>query len=87
MIERDNIKGYRTFKELLDSDIVEMFEYTGHYYIRVKPESFYDESVWKVDKETEKISCIHFVETFLIPDKERISINPKKIRMLRNKKK
>lgn len=71
---------YETFNELLDADIMNMYEHQGKYFIEVRPEEFYDETVWVVDKQTEKVSFVHFVETFEIDEKDRIPIDPKKLR-------
>lgn len=86
MIEREDIRVDKNFDELLKADIVDMYEYKGNYYIRVSPLSFYDESIWKVNKVTGKVSCIHFVETLVIPENARTPIDPKTLRMRRNRK-
>lgn len=70
------LTGYETLNELLDTKIIDMFEYNGDYYISVQPEHFYDERVWKVNKQSGKVSVIHYVETFCIADKDKIQINP-----------
>ena len=86
MLERDDIRVYRTLDELLKADIVDMYEYESSYYIRIKPTSFYDESMWKVNKITGKVSCVHFVETLSIPGNARTPIDPKNLRMRGNTK-
>lgn len=74
---------YETLDELLNANVTDMFEYNGNYYISVYPEEFYDESVWKVNKKTEDVSVIHYVETFSIPKEERIPIDPETLRRAR----
>ena len=74
---------YETLDELLSADIVNIFEYKNDYYIELQPEHFYDCRVHKVDKQTGKLSCIHKVETALIPDEERKQIDPKELRKQR----
>lgn len=71
---------YETFDELLYADIINMYEYQSKYFIETRPEDFYDETVWVVDKQTEKVSFVHFVETFEIDEKDRIPIDPKELR-------
>lgn len=45
-------------------------ECEGHYYIRLEPEHNYDEAMWKVNKKTHKVSCIHLIDYMLdIEDK------------------
>ena len=74
--KESGLKIYESLDELLDADIIDMFEYDGDYYISVQPEHFHDEAVWKVNKQSGKVSVIHYVETFCIADKDKIQINP-----------
>lgn len=53
---------YESFNELLNADIDEMTENKNRYFIQLKPEQFYDNTVWVVDKQTKSVSFIHFTE-------------------------
>ncbi len=33
-------------------------EYDGHYYVRLKPKSFYEGAMWKVEKRTKKVVAV-----------------------------
>lgn len=70
---------YESMDELLGADIVFVVEYDGFYYFRLEPEEHFDNTVWKVDKQTKEISCIHLVEYFDIEDKAT-RIDPSKLR-------
>ena len=71
---------YETFDELLKADVVEMYSFGNDYYIMLEPEDFYDEAVWKVDKRTEKVTVIDYVQTFDIPDEDKIPIDVEKFK-------
>ncbi len=57
-----NLTEYETFDELLNADVLFITEDEKNYYIRVKPERFFDNCVWVVDKDTKKVSFIYYTD-------------------------
>ncbi len=56
---------YETLDELLDSDCIEIAEDDDFYYFRVKPETHYDNSSWKVNKNNRQVSYGLYTELFI----------------------
>lgn len=71
---------YETLDELLNSDIEFVSDYNGKYYIGVKPESKYDNSIWKVDKRTGEVSCSSFIDYMLEIEDKATPVDPKTLR-------
>lgn len=71
---------YETFDELLDADIEIMSDYDGFYYIRLKPQELYDDSIWKVDKRTGEVSCSSFIDYMLDIQDKATPIDPKTLK-------
>lgn len=55
-------------------------EYQGFYYIRFKPEHFYDEAMYKVEINTGKAECIHLIDYFIEVEGNGKRIDPSTIR-------
>lgn len=55
-------------------DFVE--EYGDYYYIKFKPESYYDESMYKVNKNTKEAEGIHIIDYFIECDGKAQRVNP-----------
>lgn len=53
---------YENLDELLAADIVSISEYDGFYYVKTKPDCYYDNSIWKVNKQTRKATFMLFTE-------------------------
>lgn len=77
--KQTGLTEYETFDELLDADIIEMTEYGENYYIRVKPQQFYDNTMWVVNKRTNEVSFILFTQYLRIKDKAT-PVNPDTLR-------
>ena len=60
---------YNTLEELLTEEVLFVGEYDGSYYIKLKPKECYDNSIWKVDIKTGKVSFMLFTDYFEIIDK------------------
>lgn len=74
---------YETFDELLNAEIVSVSEYEGFYYIRLKPQEFYDNSMWKVDKKTKNVSLMYYTEYLLEINDKAKHIDPAMLRTLK----
>lgn len=53
---------YETFDELLKADIIEFTEDGTNYYIRTKPQQYYENNIWIVNKKTKKVSFMYYTE-------------------------
>ena len=62
---------YNSLEELLKEEILYMSEYDGSYYIKLKPKEEYDNSMWKVDIRTGKVSYMLFTDYLEIMDKAK----------------
>lgn len=51
---------YDTFDEILNAEIVLFTEDENNYYIRTKPQQYFENNVWIIDKKTEKVSFMYF---------------------------
>lgn len=51
---------YETFDELLNAEIIEFTEDEKNYYIRTKPEQYFENNIWIVDKKTEEVSFMYY---------------------------
>ena len=60
-----NVVIYETFEDLLDADIDFISENEQNYYIRIKSKAFYDDNMWAVDKKTNKVSFIGYINYML----------------------
>jgi len=71
----DDVLAYNSGKEI---EFVE--EYRGYYFIRFKPEHFYDEAMYKVEINTGKAECIHLIDYFIEVEGNGKRIDPSTIR-------
>lgn len=71
-IKGDYVMEYKTFEELVKEEISYMGEYSGYYYIKLKSDDFYDNSMWKVNKKTKEVSYMLFTQFFEIADKAKV---------------
>ncbi|NCE64082.1 hypothetical protein D1159_05650 [Pseudoflavonifractor sp. 524-17] len=53
---------YENLTEMLNGPILFISEYDGFYYVRMKPEEFYDNGMYKVNKQTGEVSLMYFTE-------------------------
>ncbi len=53
---------YETLDEVLNAEIKFVSEYDGFYYIKLKPDCYYDNGMLKVDKYTGSVSYIYFTQ-------------------------
>lgn len=53
---------YETLDEMLNGDILFISEYNGCYYVRMKPQEFFDNGMYKIDKITGEVSFMYFTE-------------------------
>lgn len=53
---------YELASEILNSDISTIWEDSENYYFKLKTEDIYDETVWIVNKKTNKVSQIDFID-------------------------
>lgn len=53
---------YETFDEILNAEIIEAALYNGNYYFLVNYKDQYHNTVWVVDKNTEKVSQISLID-------------------------
>lgn len=51
-----------SFNELTRQAIESVTFYQGYYYVRLKPESEYENVIWKVDDKTHKVEPMFFTE-------------------------
>lgn len=78
--EGSGMTVYENLDELLTAEIISVSEYGGYYYIKLKPYCDYDNSIWKVDKQTGKASYMMFTEYILnVMDKAK-EIDPATLR-------
>lgn len=76
---------YNSLEELLEEEILHVYEYDGCYYIELKPDNYYDNSIWKVNIKTGKVSFMLLTEFFGIIDKVK-DIDPAGFRKHFNQK-
>lgn len=72
---------YENLRQLLDSEITFVAESNSRYYVRTKPEEYFDVSMWAVDKDDGAVSYMEFT-TFLSDhlDQDAFEIDVKKFR-------
>ncbi len=58
-----------TYDQLLKQDIVSAFEDNDNYYVKLKPDDYYDVSLWRVDKNTKKVFYADIIDLAEIFDK------------------
>lgn len=71
---------YETLDELLQEEIILAAEDKDYYYIRLKPKQFYDNSMWKVDKQTGKVSYMMYPQYIVRVEDNAVEINPETLR-------
>lgn len=49
---------YETIDELLSADVKELYEDSENYYFRLKPNCYYDNGAWVVNKNDNKVSFL-----------------------------
>ena len=52
---------YENFHELLEADVREIYEDSENYYFRLKPDTYYDNGAWVVNKKTHKVSFTDYI--------------------------
>lgn len=60
--ETTGLTEYETFDELLNADIIEITEDADNYYILTKPQQYYENNIWIVNKKTEKVSFMYYTQ-------------------------
>lgn len=70
------LEVYEDVAELIDKGITNIWEYQGKYYICVAVDDQYDNRIWIVDKETNKISDMYFTEFMLFMEDKATPVNP-----------
>lgn len=58
--------GYDTLDELLQTELVWIKEYDGHYYVSPKPRSYWDQTIYKVDKKTRKAEYNDYITLTIV---------------------
>ncbi len=70
---------YDTLDELLKQKPLFIAEYSGYYYVKLKPENDFDETMWKANKQTGKVKLIHYMDYLEIEDNAKV-LNARNIR-------
>lgn len=67
-----------TINELIEKDIACVYEDEGYFYIRLvlAPGINYDDSMWKIDKQTKEVSYLDYTAFMIDYQDEAIEINP-----------
>ncbi len=78
--EGSGMTVYEDLNELLSAEIISVSEHDGYYYIKLKPYCDYDNSIWKVDKQTGKASYMMFTEYICNIMDKATEINPATLR-------
>lgn len=83
-INEEKHKEIYTLEDILSKKffaIVFMTELNGYYYLRIAPEHNYDETVWKINKDTRQTECIHLIDYYeIIENAEPKNIDPKTLK-------
>ena len=60
--ETTGLTEYEAFEEILNADIIEFTEDENNYYIRTKPQQYFENNIWIIDKKTEKVSFMYYTQ-------------------------
>jgi len=71
-------------EQLLRSDIISVAEDGGFFYVRVKPDGPYDNTIWKVNKRTGQVTYMMLTTFFGIEDRTVGSNRSKLVRYFQN---
>lgn len=78
--ETTGLTEYETFDELLNADIMEMTEDVDNYYILTKPQQYYENNIWIVNKKTKEVSFMYYIQ-YVINIMEKVSpVNPETLK-------
>ncbi len=72
-------KVYENLNELLRAPVEWVKEAGDFYHVRLKGTGPYDETVWKVNKSTGEVTCIHLTEFFEVED-QSVELDPAVLR-------
>ena len=67
---------YETFDEILNAEITQATEHKESYYFMIKYDDPYANTVWVVDKKTEKVSSISLIDYFLLEHENGADFSP-----------
>lgn len=59
-VHPNGVVVYETIEDLLDADIQFVSDCGDNLYVKLKPDNYYDNSIWVVDKKTKKVSFMLF---------------------------
>lgn len=71
---------YKTFDELLTSKLLWVTGCDEYYYMKPPLDDYYDERVYKVNKKTKEVSCIHYIDYMSDIESHTISIGLETLR-------
>ncbi|MBR1703113.1 MAG: hypothetical protein IJ716_14395 [Lachnospiraceae bacterium] len=72
--------AYETIEELLNAGVTFAAEYNGAYYIQLKAEGYFDHGMYKVDKQTKKVSYFDMID-FMVDIKDKaVPVDLEKLR-------
>lgn len=69
--------GYKHIDEISLNEIVYAAEFDGYYYLKLKPETYCDNSMWKVDKNTGEATYIDYTAFIIDISKHATELDPK----------
>lgn len=69
----DNYKVSGTFDDLLNDDINMVYDTSEYYFISLKSQGMYDNTIYKVDKKSKEVSWVVLID-FLFEYKGKYSI-------------
>lgn len=71
---------YETFDELLTSKLLFVTECDEYYYMKPSLDDYYDERVYKVNKKTKEVSCMHCIDYMCDIESYTTSVNIEALR-------
>lgn len=54
------VEVFKNATEFMDKDVVEVYETDSSYYVKLKSEEYYDDSMWKIDKSTGMVEYVDY---------------------------
>ena len=80
--EESGLIEYESASEILNSDISTIWEDSENYYFKLKTEDIYDETIWIVNKKTNNVSQMDFIDFSWNKKKNAREINLVDVKLL-----
>lgn len=72
-----DLKWHPTYDELMNwKDVEFIAELDGYLYVKLPAREMYDNTIWKVDKKTHKVTYMMYTEFFTIEDSVSYVVPP-----------